>query len=194
METTFTAHENARAAAAQIDHKWAELTAWRARTALGILGQDPEELTALVVESGPLGGQVGNEVVDQLAHLLDTAEGLAETARAAIARLSIASGALETSALPPASPTCAALFAEWRAHSAWLNSSATNGLSDETFTAHTLANAALIERLVEEPARDLGDLALKMMAVTDFGTAETGFLAGRTQLASDVRALIGEPA
>jgi hypothetical protein len=32
METTFTADENARAAAAQIDHKWAELTAWRARS------------------------------------------------------------------------------------------------------------------------------------------------------------------
>lgn len=96
MTTTFTPDANAAAAAVQIDHKWAELTAWRARTALGILGQGPEELTAMIAESGALGGQVGSEVVDQLAHLLDTAEGLAETARAAIARLAVASGALDS--------------------------------------------------------------------------------------------------
>ena len=32
METTFNADENARDAAAQIDHKWDALTAWRARS------------------------------------------------------------------------------------------------------------------------------------------------------------------
>ena len=89
----------------------------------------------------------------------------------------------------------ATLFWEWRAHSAWLNSPATADCPERQFNALAQENVRMIERMVGEPCRDMADLCLKLLAVTDLGKViEFPELATRDQLAADVRAMIGDRA
>ncbi|SDL09267.1 hypothetical protein [Paracoccus chinensis] len=93
---------------------------------------------------------------------------------------------------PSTETPVATLFREWRAHSAWLNEPETAECPEDQFNAHCAENVRMIEQMCGEPCRDMADLCLKLLAVTDFGKdIQFPELATKDQLAADVRALVG---
>lgn len=77
-------------------------------------------------------------------------------------------------ALPAAASTDTPImgrFREWKAHNEWLNSPATDGMSQEEFDARCAQDTDMIDAMCSLPAQNLQDLCLKLIAVTDFGQA-----------------------
>lgn len=100
-------------------------------------------------------------------------------------------GAAPAAAAPSETPVMAA-FRAWKAHNDWLNSGATDHQSDEEFNTLCNDDMKLIDAIFSEPARDLADLCLKLLAVTDFGAfIYYDGVPGADRLPDEARALIG---
>ena len=93
---------------------------------------------------------------------------------------------------PQSETPVATLFRTWKAHNEWLNSEATDHIPDEEVDALCDRDMEMIDTLVSTPARNMEDLCLKLLVVTDFGALISyAKLTGAELLKQEANALIG---